>query len=75
MRYYEVWDQRSGNLLGSYGAKWEALAIVRELATQKMPVNCLALVWGDEDDDDLGGEIAEGPALVARAQAEKSHTA
>ena len=59
MRYYEVWDQRSRNLLGSYGAEWEALA----------------LIWGDEDDEDLGGQIAEGAALLARAHAAQPHTA
>jgi hypothetical protein len=75
MRFYEVWDQRSRNLLGSYGAEWEALALVRELEAGSGPVDALALLWGDEDDDDLGGQIAEGSALVERAHAAETHTA
>ena len=75
MTYYEVWDQRSRNLLGSYGAEWEALALVRELEAESSPVDALALIWGDEDDEDLGGQIAEGPALLARAHATQPHTA
>ena len=75
MKYYEVWDQRSRNLLGSYGAEWEALALVRELEAESSPVDALALIWGDEDDEDLGGQIAEGSALLARARASQTHTA
>jgi hypothetical protein len=75
MRYYEIWDQRSRNLLGSYGAEWEALALVRELESESAPVDALALIWGDEDDEELGGQIAEGPTLVTRAHAAASHTA
>ena len=75
MRYYEIWDQRTRNLLGSYGAEWEALALVRELESESAPVEALALIWGDEDDEDLGGQIAEGPALLTRARAGQTHTA
>ena len=75
MRYYEIWDQRSRNLLGSYGAEWEALALVRELESDSAPVDALALIWGDEDDEDLGGQIAEGATLLARARSAASHTA
>jgi len=75
MKYYEIWDQRSRNLLGSYGAEWEALALVRELESTSAPVDALALIWGDEDDDDLGGQLAEGAVLLARAHAAQPHTA
>jgi hypothetical protein len=75
MRYYEIWDQRSRNLLGSYGAEWEALALVRELESESAPVDALALIWGDEDDEDLGDQIAEGSALLERARAARTHTA
>jgi hypothetical protein len=75
MKYFEVWDHRSGNLLGSYGAEWEALALVRDLATQSLPVDALTLIWGDEDDDDAGGQIAEGEDLVSRARADATHLA
>lgn len=75
MKYYEIWDQRSRNLLGSYSAEWEALALVRELESESAPVDALTLIWGDEDDEDLGGPIAEGATLLARARAAASHTA
>ena len=75
MRYFEIWDQRSRNLLGSYGAEWEALALVRDLESESAPVDALALIWGDEDDEDLGGQIAEGSALLDRAHAARTHTA
>jgi hypothetical protein len=75
MRFYEVWDLRSRNLLGSFGAEWEALALVRELESESAPVSSLALIWGDEDDEDSGGQIAEGATLLARAHAAETHTA
>lgn len=75
MRFYEIWDQRSRNLLGSYGTEWEALALVRDLSEDAAPVDALALVWGDEDDEDQGGQIAEGAALIARARAGRSSSA
>jgi hypothetical protein len=68
-RYYELWDQRTRNCLGSYGAEWEALAVIRELEADALPVDGLALIWGDADDDDAGGPIAEGIALLALARA------
>ena len=75
MKFFEVWDQRSRNLLGSYGAESEALTLVRDLAAESAPVDALALVWGDEDDEDLGGPIAEGDVLLARARAAASSSA
>jgi hypothetical protein len=75
MRFYEVWDMRSGNLLGSYGAEWEALAHVRDLDSASARVDALALIWGDEDNEDLGGTLAEGPVLVARARAAEPSSA
>lgn len=74
-QFYEVWDQRSGNLLGSFGAEWEALALVRELDAASKPVDSLSLVWGDEDDEDTGGCLAEGTVLVTRARAAQPSSA
>ena len=75
MRFYEVWDQRSGNLLGSYGSEWEALALVRDLAAASAPTDSLALVWGDEDDEERGSQIAEGQGLLARARDDRPSSA
>jgi hypothetical protein len=73
--FYEIWDQRSGNLLGSYGTEWEALAFVRDLAAASAPVDSLALVWGDEDDEERGSLIAEGQGLLTRARGARSSSA
>ena len=75
MRFYEVWDMRSGNLLGSYAAEWEALAQVRDLDVAAARVDTLALVWGDEDDEEQGGTLAEGAVLIARARAAEPSSA
>jgi hypothetical protein len=48
---------------------------VRELESESAPVDALALIWGDEDDEDLGDQIAEGSALLERARAARTHTA
>ena len=68
MRFYEVWDTASGNVLGSFGTEWEALALVRDLASRRPESHALSLLWGDEDDEDLGGELATGGELLARAR-------
>jgi hypothetical protein len=71
MKFYEVWDQCSRDLLGSFGAEREALALVRDLEAESGPVDALSLVWGD----DLGGQIAEGATLLMRAHEAASHSA
>jgi hypothetical protein len=66
-----VWDARSGNLLGSYGAEAEALALVHDIAAQADAevLPHLGLVWADDEDEEQGGLVAEGAALVERALA------
>ncbi|MDP8922300.1 MAG: hypothetical protein M3O34_05410 [Chloroflexota bacterium] len=75
MRFYEVWDTDSGNLLGSSGTEWEALALVRDLSAGRPDSHAFLLVWGDEDDENLGGEIAAGGELLARARTAGSTSA
>ena len=67
MIFYEVWDQRSGNLLGSYGTEAEALDLVRDIVARSGRADDLGLASGDDEDDEQGGEIAEGADLVSRA--------
>jgi hypothetical protein len=71
MSFYEVWDARSGNLLGSYGTEAEALALVRDLSAQADAevLPHLGLVWADDEDEEQGGPVAEGAALVEHARA------
>jgi hypothetical protein len=68
-KYYELWDLRTRNCLGSYGEEWEALAVIREMDADAMPADELALIWGDADDDEAGGQVAEGEALLVLARA------
>jgi hypothetical protein len=75
VRFFEVWDTKTGNMLGSFGTEWEALALVRDLAAASLPTASLSLVWGDEDDESLGGEIAAGPELLSRAREASSTSA
>lgn len=75
MRFYEIWDTDSGNVLGSFGTEWEALALVRDLAGRRPEPHALSLVWGDDGDEDLGGEVAAGGALLARARTAESTSA
>jgi hypothetical protein len=72
MTFYEVWDHKSGNLLGSYDEEWDALALVRSLIAQSAPVDSLALTWGGTDPG-FGGTKSEGAALLAYAQAMHGH--
>lgn len=63
MQSYEVRDTASGNLLGSFGTEWEAGALLCELAAIPARSHSLALVWGDDDDEERGGDVASGSLL------------
>ena len=61
MIFYELWDKTSRNLLGSYATQQEAVAAAARLVAQDPPsLARLTLDWGDDDDEDAGGLIAEG---------------
>ncbi len=65
---YELWSGPSGNMVGAFPSRNEALAAVREVAERNGPdyVESLALIVEDE-----GGEselIAEGGDLVRLIQ-------
>jgi hypothetical protein len=65
--FYGLIVVESGNLVGTYGAEAEALAVVRRGAHLNGAafVNTLALGYGDEDGE--GAQLAAGPDLLARA--------
>src|SRR5919198_147625 len=67
---FELWDTATRNLVGAYESEGEALAFVRAYAGQHGPAypSSWVLLWDDEATEEAG-QIAEGPALLARARA------
>src|SRR6266581_2346449 len=64
MIFYELWDKKSRNLLGSFETKEEALALAAGiLAGDSSSIDHLTLDWGKDDDEDAGGQLAEGAKL------------
>ena len=70
MIIYELWDTRSRNLIGTYTSEADALATVREVLALHGPLfgNDLILGWADDEQGAQGGEIANGEALILRAE-------
>ena len=67
MKIYDLWSLHPGNLIAEYDSEGAALAQVRELLADGWPAENLSLGWADTDDDEQGGEIANGPALATLA--------
>lgn len=69
-KVYEVWDTETRNLVTASEHEDEVLAFIREHVAQhgrKYPASWV-LLW-DDDAADEAGQIAEGSALIARAEA------
>ncbi len=69
-KIYEVWDTTTSNLVTASETEDDALAFVRAHVAQhgrQYPLSW-ALLW-DDDAADLAGQIAEGAALLALAEA------
>ncbi len=69
-RVYEVWDTETRNLVTASETGDEVLAFVREYVAQhgrQYPTSWV-LLW-DDDASDEAGQVAEGPALIDRAEA------
>jgi hypothetical protein len=64
---YELWDTCSGNVVGTFTTKDEALAIVRDAAVQHGETYAEYFLLGQEDQAGRSRHIAEGKALVALA--------
>lgn len=68
---YELWDTTTRNLIEACAIETDALAFVRAYVAEHgrgYPASWV-LLWDDDGADDTG-QIAEGPALIARAEAE-----
>lgn len=67
MATYELWEMRSGNLVGSWPAEAEALAVVREALARHGAELVASLSLLSEDAQGDTAVVAEGAALVERA--------
>lgn len=67
---YELWDTCSGNVVGTFTTKEEALAIVRDAVALHGEAFAKWFLLGQEDKAGRSRRIAEGKALVALALAQ-----
>ncbi len=74
MKYFDLWNLSTGNLVADSREEHDLLAIVREMVTKHGAdaAMSLSLGWGDDVDEDAGGVIAEGKDLIERALRESS---
>jgi hypothetical protein len=68
MATYELWEMRSGNLVGSWSAENEALAIVRDALDRHGDELATSLSLLVEDSQGETTVVAEGSALLERAR-------
>ena len=66
---YELWDNETRNLLGTYPSEETALAVIRSLLQKHGPGAVASLFLGREDEAGRSTLIADGNALVKRAEA------
>ncbi len=67
---YELWDAESGNIVGTFETKEEALAIVRDTVARHGEAFATSFLLGQEDKAGRTRQIADGPDLVALAMHE-----
>ena len=64
MKFYDVWSIDPSNVIGEYATEDAALDVVRTLLSDGWRADQLSLGWGDSEDEDAGGTIATGAALM-----------
>ena len=72
---FELWNTKTGNLLGTYESEAAALDAVARLAEQHGAVFVERLLLGCEDRHGRSRQIASGVELVARARSTVPHAA
>ena len=74
MIFYELWDVRSKNLIGTYTTEAEALGVVSEVIGThgRAYIDGVALGWADNEDETRGEEIASGETLAKRAENQRA---
>ena len=66
---FELWNTRTGNLVGTFASEVAALEAVASLADQHGIAYVERLALGSEDNRGQSRQIATGADLAARAQA------
>jgi hypothetical protein len=66
MAAYELWEMRSGNLIGSFPTEQDALRVVMNTIKEYGPLNLESVVLTYETGSN-STDLAEGSALVERA--------
>ena len=66
MKYYELWDSETANLIADADTPTEILTLVRDMMREHgaLAANTWGLLWADDADEAVGGLIAEGRDLV-----------
>jgi len=72
-RMYELWNTASGNRVGEFESREEALASVRRTTHQHGASMVDMLALGYEDEDGEGEVIARGADLIALVQPGATH--
>ena len=68
MATYELWEMRSGNLVGSWAAEADALAVIRTALDTHGDETVATMSLLAEDARGVTNVVAEGPALIERAR-------
>lgn len=68
---YELWETRSGNLVGAYASTDEALDVVRHAVASHGPNALASLSLEEADDEGKGLVLAAGTSLVAMATSQE----
>lgn len=66
---YALWDAETGNVVAWFDSEDDALATVRDALGGADPESAETLFLSREDEDGQPSLIAEGPELIARAEA------
>lgn len=68
MATYELWEMRSGNLVGSWETEADALSVIRRAVDRQEAESVASLSLLAEDANGETSVIAEGLPLVERAR-------
>jgi hypothetical protein len=71
LRFYELLDLDSGNMINTFSTEAATLEAVRKLLELNGDdyANDLAYGWADDEDEEAGEAIAQGAALLERVRA------
>ena len=66
---YDLWDSESGNIIGTFPTREEALSVVREALSRHGVQYAESLLFGQEDSHGQTKAIAQGEELIDLALA------